>query len=40
MQSIDLFLQEKLGPPILMRSGSALFVRMQSRIVELQLDEF
>lgn len=39
VKSIDLFLQEKLGPPILMRSGSTLFVRMQSRIVELQLDD-
>lgn len=39
VKSIDLFLQEKLGPLILMRSGSELFVRLQSRIVELQLDD-
>ena len=39
VKSIDLLLQERLGPEIFLQPGSDLIQRMQSRIVRLELDD-
>ncbi len=39
VKSIDLLLQERLGPAIFLQPGSDLLQKMQSRIVRLELDD-
>jgi hypothetical protein len=39
VKSIDLYLQEKLGPPIFLNPSREAFTRLQSRVIHLQLED-